>query len=106
MELEQLFIGDIYQLTNKDELTNNYEATKVTETILYRKGYIDTKYIDLRTRQVYTGDYTNINIGDNFINEYTLKSYSKILEENEQQEEQSVKNVLVRYKKYRNNNKN
>jgi len=49
MELEQLFIADIYKLTNKDELINKYEATKVKETILYRKGYIDTKYIDLKT---------------------------------------------------------
>ena len=106
MELEQLFIADIYKLTNKDELINKYEATKVKETILYRKGYIDTKYIDLKTGKVYTGDYNKINIGEDFVNENTLKSYSKILEENEQEEEQTVRNVLVRYKKYKNKSKN
>lgn len=105
MELEQLFIGDIYKLTNKEELTNHHEVIKIKETILYRKGYIDTKYIDLKTRKVYTGDYNKINEGEYFVNEYTLRPYSKLLEDEEKEQEQSVRNVLVRYKKYKNTNK-
>lgn len=103
MELENLFIGDIYQLIYQNELEQSYDVRKVKETILYRKGRIDTTYMDLNssTLKKYTGDYNTLKPGECFVNEFTLRPFAEILSEQEKKEEQIVRKVRTRYKEYK-----
>ena len=101
MNIENIFIGNIYQLTNKNELLKDYEAVLIKETILYRKGYIETTYLDLKTLKIYPSDYSKIKIGEYFINEQELKPYIEIISDIEKKQEQSVRYVRAKYRKYK-----
>ena len=101
MEIENIVIGDICQLTEIDELTQQYTAKRVREAILYKKGCIDTTYIDINTLKKYSDNYAILKVGDFFIDESSLKPYIEILKEFEKETDQSVRKVRSRYKKHK-----